>query len=309
MLRWAARCAAHSGSSSWHGRGLHAERLDQRAAPPRPARPPRSRRSARARSPARPPSRRRATAAPASCARARSRRARAARGRRSCRSPSTCARGRGCSRTATSTIIPSVPNEPREELGEVIAGDVLDDLAAGVRDRTVRQRDGHAEDEVARRAVAMAQRARVGGRQRRRRPSPRRRRRAAGRARASARRAASVSSSSRSDTPGCSTAVRSPSLCSTIASSAPESTCRPQSAPGVPPGLRAGAADPDRDAVVRAGAQQARRVGGRRGRLAADRVGVRCHRGRLRSAPRRRRARADGGGRGRAPRRTAAASA
>ena len=50
------------------------------------------------------------------------------------------------------------------ELGEVVAGDVLDDLAARARERAVGERDGDAEHEVARRAVAVAQRAAVAGR-------------------------------------------------------------------------------------------------------------------------------------------------
>ena len=46
-------------------------------------------------------------------------------------------------------------HEPRE----VVAGDVLDDLAARVRDGPVGEDDRHAEDEIARRAEAVSQRA------------------------------------------------------------------------------------------------------------------------------------------------------
>ena len=47
-----------------------------------------------------------------------------------------------------------------DELAEVVAGDVLDDLAAGVDDRAVGEHERDAEHEVARRAEAVAQRAR-----------------------------------------------------------------------------------------------------------------------------------------------------
>jgi hypothetical protein len=50
-----------------------------------------------------------------------------------------------------------------EQLREVVAGDVLDHLAAGLGDRAVRQSHGDAHDQVARRAVAVAQRPRVAG--------------------------------------------------------------------------------------------------------------------------------------------------
>ncbi len=36
-----------------------------------------------------------------------------------------------------------------EELGEIVAGDVLDDLAAAASDGAIGENDGHAEDEVA----------------------------------------------------------------------------------------------------------------------------------------------------------------
>ena len=62
----------------------------------------------------------------------------------------------------------------REQLRQVIARDVLDHLAARLGDRAVGQRHRHADDQVARRPVAVAQRARVAGRDDaadRRRPS------------------------------------------------------------------------------------------------------------------------------------------
>jgi hypothetical protein len=50
-----------------------------------------------------------------------------------------------------------------EQLAEVVAGDVLDHLAAGARDRAVGQDDRDADHEVAHAAVAVAQRPRVVG--------------------------------------------------------------------------------------------------------------------------------------------------
>ena len=47
-----------------------------------------------------------------------------------------------------------------DELAEVVAGDVLDDRAAGVRDRAVGEHERDAEQQVARRAEAVAPRAR-----------------------------------------------------------------------------------------------------------------------------------------------------
>jgi hypothetical protein len=49
------------------------------------------------------------------------------------------------------------------ELGQVVPGDVLDDLRSSSRERAVGQRDLHAEHEVARAAVTVAQRPRVAG--------------------------------------------------------------------------------------------------------------------------------------------------
>ena len=46
-----------------------------------------------------------------------------------------------------------------DEAREVVARDVLDDLAARVRDRSVGEHERHAEDEVARRAEAVPERA------------------------------------------------------------------------------------------------------------------------------------------------------
>ena len=92
--------------------------------------------------------------------------------------------GRGCSRTQTSVITPRVPNDAGGELGQVVAGDVLDHPPAAARDGAVGERERHPDHDVARRAVAVPQRAAVGASRRRRRSS---RRRPAGRARASAR--------------------------------------------------------------------------------------------------------------------------
>ena len=47
------------------------------------------------------------------------------------------------------------PGRAADELAEVVAGDVLDDLAAGARDRPVGEHERDAEDEVARRAEAV----------------------------------------------------------------------------------------------------------------------------------------------------------
>jgi hypothetical protein len=59
---------------------------------------------------------------------------------------------------------PQRPERPREQLGEVVARDVLDHLAARAGERPVRQRDRRADDEVAHAPVAVAQRAGVAGR-------------------------------------------------------------------------------------------------------------------------------------------------
>ena len=55
------------------------------------------------------------------------------------------------------------PEGAREQLGEVIPGDVLDDLAASPRDRPVCERDRDADDEVTGPAVAVTERTGVGG--------------------------------------------------------------------------------------------------------------------------------------------------
>ena len=49
------------------------------------------------------------------------------------------------------------------QLRQVVAGDVLHDLAAGAGEGAVGRRDLHADDEVARRAVTMTQRPAVVG--------------------------------------------------------------------------------------------------------------------------------------------------
>ena len=53
------------------------------------------------------------------------------------------------------------PERAGEQLRDVVAGHVLDDLAAALRERAVRERDPHAHDEVTRAAVATAERAGV----------------------------------------------------------------------------------------------------------------------------------------------------
>ena len=58
---------------------------------------------------------------------------------------------------------PERPVGAGEQLGQVVAGDVLDHLAARLGDRAVGEHHGHADHEVAHPAVAVAQRAGVGG--------------------------------------------------------------------------------------------------------------------------------------------------
>ena len=74
------------------------------------------------------------------------------------------ATGSGCSRTTTSVIDAERSQRAGEELGQVVSGDVLDHRAARPGDRAVGERGGHPEEQIPRRAVAMAQRARVGRR-------------------------------------------------------------------------------------------------------------------------------------------------
>ncbi len=57
------------------------------------------------------------------------------------------------------------PGRAADELAQVVAGDVLDDLPAGVGDRPVGEHERDAEDEVARRAEAMPERTGQVGRQ------------------------------------------------------------------------------------------------------------------------------------------------
>jgi hypothetical protein len=53
---------------------------------------------------------------------------------------------------------PEGPEGSAEQLGQVIAGDVLDDLPAGLGDRAIAEGDRRTHHEVARGAVAVAQR-------------------------------------------------------------------------------------------------------------------------------------------------------
>ncbi len=68
------------------------------------------------------------------------------------------ASGCGCSRKLHVGDDAQSAQGAREELGEVVAGDVLDDLAAGLGDRPVGQDDGDADDQVAHGPVAVAAR-------------------------------------------------------------------------------------------------------------------------------------------------------
>ena len=79
--------------------------------------------------------------------------------------------GSGCRRKLARAIKREAALGAADEAREVVARDVLDDLAAGVRDRPVGEHERHAEDEVARRAEAVAQRARDGCARGARRPS------------------------------------------------------------------------------------------------------------------------------------------
>ena len=56
-----------------------------------------------------------------------------------------------------------VPKAAGDELAEVVAGDVFDDLAAGAGDGAVGEDEGHADDEVAEAAVVVAEGAGVVG--------------------------------------------------------------------------------------------------------------------------------------------------
>ena len=65
----------------------------------------------------------------------------------------------GWSRSVASTMTPSVPSEPDQSFGHVVARHRLDDLGAAPRDGAVGLDEADAEQEVAPRAVAEAQRA------------------------------------------------------------------------------------------------------------------------------------------------------
>ena len=147
-------------------------------------------------------------------ARARRRPARA--GRRGARRRSADSRGVGCRRTLTSVTTPRVPYAPVMSLARSYPATFLMTFEPARGQRAVGQRDLDAEHEVARAAVAVAQRPRVAGGDRRRRSSRRRR---AGRARASGPRPRTSRAPPVSGQPPCRIAVRSPTLCSTIASS------------------------------------------------------------------------------------------
>ncbi len=71
--------------------------------------------------------------------------------------------GRGWRRKVASVMTARVPKAAGDEFAEVVAGDVFDDLAAGAGDGAVGEDEGHADDEVAEAAVAVAERAGVVG--------------------------------------------------------------------------------------------------------------------------------------------------
>ena len=62
-----------------------------------------------------------------------------------------------------SVMTARVPKRAGEEFAEVVASDVFDDLAAGAGDGAVGEDEGHADDEVAEAAVAVAEGAGVVG--------------------------------------------------------------------------------------------------------------------------------------------------
>ena len=66
----------------------------------------------------------------------------------------TRAAGSGCSRKVASVISASVPGRPGQQLAQVVAGHVLDDLPARPGHGAVRPHDGDADQQVARGAVA-----------------------------------------------------------------------------------------------------------------------------------------------------------
>ena len=101
------------------------------------------------------------------------------------------------------------PERARVELPEVVAGDVLDHLAAGLRQGPVRERDRDPEDQVARGPVAVAQRTGCPRSRRSRRSSPVRPR-SGGRARRAGRLRRSRRCTSSSRTPAWTMAVKSP---------------------------------------------------------------------------------------------------
>ena len=73
------------------------------------------------------------------------------------------AAGSGASLNVALTIAARLPNDPRHQLAEVVAGDVLHHSAARLRQRPSVSREVDADQQVARRAVAVAQRAAVVG--------------------------------------------------------------------------------------------------------------------------------------------------
>ena len=168
-----------------------------------------------------------------------------------------------------------LPLRAAHELPEVVAGDVLHDLAARARDRSVTEHERDAEDEVAGCPEAVGERAGQAPRQ------ARADRRISGRVERETlpapARAAACSADRR--IPASTVHVRSPASCS-----------RTRSRPAV-----------ERSSPIRSG---------RRSALAAESIAAASSRvaGRIRNARRARAARADDGGTGPAPRRTVAVS-
>ena len=74
--------------------------------------------------------------------------------------------GTGSVLKLTRTSVPERAERPDEEFADVVAGDVLDDHPAGVRERAVGERGGRADDQIARAAVRAAARPEPAGGQR-----------------------------------------------------------------------------------------------------------------------------------------------
>ena len=154
--------------------------------------------------------------------------------------------GSGDSLNVALTIAARLPNDPLTSFDEIVAGDVLHDLAAGLRERRRRSvASCDADDQIARRAVAVAQRTAVVGREH---AADRRASANGGSSGSHWPCRASASFTSRSVAPASTVAVRSPCSCASDAvqpracSSTTSMRCRRPA----PVDLRAAAADHDR---------------------------------------------------------------